>query len=236
MLAPGLLALLFGFLAFRSRVTGVYLSIITQALTFALMLAFFRNEMGFGGNNGLTDFRELLGFDLRSDATRLGLFLASGVALAMGYVVCRGIVGSKLGRVCVASRDAEARVRFLGYRVERVQLCVFVVSAMLAGVAGSLYVPQVGIINPSEFSPLFSIEVVVWVALGGRGTLYGAVIGAILVNYAKTVFTGVMPDAWLFALGGLFVVVTVLLPKGIAGLMSRRRKADSETQLKEATP
>ena len=236
MLAPGLLALLFGFLAFRSRVTGVYLSIITQALTFALMLAFFRNEMGFGGNNGLTDFRELLGFDLRSDATRLGLFLASGVALALGYVVCRGIVGSKLGRVCIASRDAEARVRFLGYRVERVQLCVFVVSAMLAGVAGSLYVPQVGIINPSEFSPLFSIEVVVWVALGGRGTLYGAVIGAILVNYAKTVFTGVMPDAWLFALGGLFVVVTVLLPKGIAGLMTRRRKADSETQLKEATP
>ncbi|GAB2796700.1 urea ABC transporter permease subunit UrtC [Halomonas shantousis] len=229
LLAPGLLALVFGFLAFRSRVTGVYLSIITQALTFALMLAFFRNEMGFGGNNGLTDFRELLGFDLRSDATRLGLFIASGVALALGYVLCRAIVASKLGRVCVASRDAEARTRFLGYRVERVQLFVFVISAMLAGVAGALYVPQVGIINPSEFSPLFSIEIVVWVALGGRATLYGAVLGAMLVNYAKTVFTGVMPDAWLFALGGLFVVATVLLPQGIAGLLKGRRRRPGET-------
>ena len=224
LLAPGLLALVFGFLAFRSRVTGVYLSIITQALTFALMLAFFRNEMGFGGNNGLTDFKDILGFDLRTDATRLGLFIATGVALGLGYIICRAIVGSKLGRVSIACRDAEARTRFLGYRVERVQLFVFVVSAMLAGVAGALYVPQVGIINPSEFSPLFSIEVVVWVALGGRATLYGAVIGAILVNYAKTVFTGIMPDAWLFALGGLFVLVTVLLPKGIAGLVSGRRK------------
>jgi urea transport system permease protein len=225
LLAPGLLALVFGFLAFRSRVTGVYLSIITQALTFALMLAFFRNEMGFGGNNGLTDFRDLLGFNLRTDATRLGLFLATGVALAIGFVICRGIVTSKLGRVAVACRDAEARTRFLGYRVERVQLFVFVISAMLAGVAGALYVPQVGIINPSEFSPLFSIEIVVWVALGGRATLYGAVIGAVLVNYAKTVLTGVMPDAWLFALGGLFVLVTVFLPKGIAGLVFKPKKA-----------
>jgi len=224
-LAPALLAYVFGWLAFRSRVTGVYLSIITQALTFALMLAFFRNEMGFGGNNGLTDFKDILGFNLRTDATRLGLFIATGVALAIGYVICRGIVTSKLGRVSVACRDAEARTRFLGYRVERVQLFVFVVSAMLAGVAGALYVPQVGIINPSEFSPLFSIEIVVWVALGGRATLYGAVIGAILVNYAKTVFTGIMPDAWLFALGGLFVLVTVFLPKGIAGLLQKRRKA-----------
>lgn len=228
LLAPGLLALVFGFLAFRSRVTGVYLSIITQALTFALMLAFFRNEMGFGGNNGLTDFKDILGFDLRTDATRLGLFLATGIALAIGYVICRGIVTSKLGRVSVACRDAEARTRFLGYRVERVQLFVFVVSAMLAGVAGALYVPQVGIINPSEFSPLFSIEIVVWVALGGRATLYGAVIGAILVNYGKTVFTGIMPDAWLFALGGLFVLVTVFLPKGIAGLLFDRKKASND--------
>lgn len=241
LIAPGLLALVFGWLAFRSRVTGVYLSIITQAMTFALMLAFFRNEMGFGGNNGLTDFRELLGFDLRSEATRLGLFIASGVALALGYVVCRSIVGSKLGRVCVATRDAEARTRFLGYRVERFQLFVFVVSAMLAGVAGALYVPQVGIINPSEFDPIFSIEVVLWVALGGRASLYGAVIGAVLVNYAKTVFTGVMPDAWLFALGGLFVFVTVFLPKGVAGLLGhlkRRRDHEptaSETPDKEAT-
>jgi len=224
LLVPGALALVFGFLAFRSRVTGVYLSIITQALTFALMLAFFRNEMGFGGSDGLTDFREILGFNLRSNETRLGLFLASGVALALGYVVCRAIVGSKLGRVCVATRDAEARTRFLGYRVERFQLFVFVVSAMLAGLAGALYVPQVGIINPSEFSPLFSIEIVLWVALGGRATLYGAVIGAILVNYAKTYFTGAMPDAWLFALGGLFVLVTVFLPKGVAGLLAYRLK------------
>ncbi len=224
LLVPGALALVFGFLAFRSRVTGVYLSIITQALTFALMLAFFRNEMGFGGSDGLTDFREILGFNLRSNETRLGLFLASGVALALGYVVCRAIVGSKLGRVCVATRDAEARTRFLGYRVERFQLFVFVVSAMLAGLAGALYVPQVGIINPSEFSPLFSIEIVLWVALGGRATLYGAVIGAILVNYAKTYFTGAMPDAWLFALGGLFVLVTVFLPRGVAGLLAYRLK------------
>lgn len=229
-LVPGALALVFGWLAFRSRVTGVYLSIITQALTFALMLAFFRNEMGFGGNNGLTDFKDLLGFDLRSDATRLGLFLAAGAALAAGYLICRGIVSSKLGRLSIACRDAEARARFLGYRVERVQLFVFVVSAMLAGVAGALYVPQVGIINPGEFSPLFSIEIVVWVALGGRATLYGAVIGAILVNYAKSVFTGVMPDAWLFALGGLFVLVTVFLPKGIAGLFNARRKTPADRE------
>ncbi|MBD3894975.1 urea ABC transporter permease subunit UrtC [Halomonas sp. ML-15] len=230
LLAPGALALVFGFLAFRSRVTGVYLSIITQALTFALMLAFYRNEMGFGGSDGLTDFRDILGFNLRSNETRLGLFLASGVALGASYLLCRAIVGSKLGRVCVATRDAEARTRFLGYRVERFQLFVFVVSAMLAGLAGALYVPQVGIINPSEFSPLFSIEIVLWVALGGRATLYGAVIGAILVNYAKTVFTGVMPDAWLFALGGMFVLVTVFLPKGVAGLLAYRlkRRRDSD--------
>ncbi|MFB9868731.1 urea ABC transporter permease subunit UrtC [Vreelandella sulfidaeris] len=231
LLAPGLLALVFGFLAFRSRVTGVYLSIITQALTFALMLAFFRNEMGFGGNNGLTDFREIVGFDLRSDATRLGLFLATGIALALGFILCRAIVTSKLGRVSIATRDAEARTRFLGYRVERFQLFVFVVSAMLAGLAGALYVPQVGIINPSEFSPIFSIEIVLWVALGGRATLYGAVIGAILVNYAKTIFTGVMPDAWLFALGAMFVLVTVFLPKGVAGLFHyfKRRTRDDQT-------
>ncbi|SDJ61662.1 urea ABC transporter permease subunit UrtC [Billgrantia gudaonensis] len=236
LLAPGALALVFGWLAFRSRVTGVYLSIITQAMTFALMLAFFRNEMGFGGNNGLTDFRDILGFSLRNDATRLGLFIATGVALALGYVICRAIVVSKLGRVCVATRDAEARTRFLGYRVERFQLFVFVISAMLAGVAGALYVPQVGIINPSEFEPIFSIEIVLWVALGGRATLYGAVIGAILVNYAKTVFTGVMPDAWLFALGALFVLVTVFLPRGVAGLLAYRFKRQRRSSDDTATP
>ena len=221
-LVPGLLAFVFGWLAFRSRVTGVYLSIITQALTYALMLAFFRNEMGFGGNNGLTDFKEILGFSLQSDGTKVGLFVASAIALALGYLACRWIVTSKLGRVTVAIRDAEDRTRFIGYRVEYFKLWVFTFSAILAGIAGALYVPQVGIINPGEFSPLNSIELVIWVAIGGRYTLYGAVIGALLVNYAKTLLTGVWPDAWLFALGGMFVLVTLFLPKGIAGLFRRK--------------
>ncbi len=224
LLAPGLLALVFGWFAFRSRVTGVYLSIMTQALTFALMLAFFRNEMGFGGNNGLTDFKDFLGFSLQSYATRIGLFLASIMALALGYIACRFIVMSKLGRVVVAIRDAEDRTRFVGYQVEKYKLWVFVFSAMLAGIAGALYVPQVGIINPGEFAPLNSIEMVIWVAVGGRGTLYGAAAGAVLVNYAKTYFTGAFPEIWLFALGALFVLVTVLLPKGIIGLMQRKRE------------
>jgi urea transport system permease protein len=224
-LAPGLLAFVFGWLAFRSRVTGVYLSIITQALTYALMLAFFRNEMGFGGNNGLTDFKDILGLDLQSDGTRIGLFLVSALAVALGYVACRYIVTSRLGRVAVAIRDAEARTRFIGYRVERVKLWIFTFSAALAGIAGALYVPQVGIINPSEFSPLNSIELVIWVAVGGRATLYGAVVGAFLVNYAKTYLTGAFPEAWLFALGGLFVLVTLFLPQGIVGLLRRRGKA-----------
>jgi urea transport system permease protein len=224
-LAPGALAFVFGWLAFRSRVTGVYLSIITQALTYALMLAFFRNEMGFGGNNGLTDFKDILGFSLQSDATRAALFVASALALALGYLSCRYIVNSRLGRVTQAVRDAEDRTRFIGYRVDHVKLWIFTFSAVLAGIAGALYVPQVGIINPGEFSPLNSIEIVVWVAVGGRGTLYGAVVGALVVNFAKTYFTGALPEAWLFALGGLFVVVTVLLPRGIAGLLRRRREA-----------
>ena len=218
-LVPGLLAYLFGYLAFRSRVTGVYLSIMTQAMTYALMLAFFRNEMGFGGNNGLTDFKDLLGFDLQSDSTRAGLFVASAIALAFGYLACRAIVASRLGRVAVAIRDAESRTRFIGYRVERVKVAVFTFSAMLAGLAGALYVPQVGIVNPGEFSPLNSIEMVIWVAVGGRATLYGAVVGALMVNYGKSTFTAVFPDAWLFALGGLFVLVTLFLPRGVAGLI-----------------
>ncbi|HBR96850.1 MAG TPA: urea ABC transporter permease subunit UrtC [Gammaproteobacteria bacterium] len=221
-LVPGVLAFVFGWLAFRSRVTGVYLSIITQALTYALMLAFFRNEMGFGGNNGLTDFKDILGFDLQSDATRVGLFLASALALAAGYLACRAIINSRLGRVAIAIRDAEDRTRFIGYRVEHVKLWIFTFSAILAGIAGALYVPQVGIINPGEFSPLNSIELVVWVAVGGRATLYGAVLGAMGVNYAKTWFTAALPDGWLFALGALFILVTVLLPKGIIGLLTRR--------------
>ena len=223
-LAPGLLALVFGWLAFRSRVTGVYLSIMTQALTYALMLAFFMNELGFGGNNGLTDFKDLLGFDLQADHTRLALFVLSALMLALAYVACRTIVNSKLGMVLVAIRDAETRARFIGYRVERFKLWVFVFSAMLAGIAGALYVPQVGIINPGEFAPLNSIEAVIWVAVGGRGSLYGAALGAVLVNYAKTWFTGALPEVWLFALGALFVLVTLFLPKGIVGLWRRRDK------------
>lgn len=224
MAVPGLLAFVFGWFAFRSRVTGVYLSIITQALTYALMLAFFRNEMGFGGNNGLTDFKDILGFSLQADATRIALFLASGIALALGYLACRALVKSRLGRVAVAIRDAEDRTRFIGYRVERVKLAIFTFSAILAGIAGALYVPQVGIINPSEFQPLNSIEVVVWVAMGGRATLYGAVLGALGVNYAKTYFTAAFPEFWLFALGALFVFVTLLLPKGIAGLLRKQQE------------
>lgn len=218
LLAPGLLALVFGWFAFRSRVTGVYLSIITQAMTFALLLAFFRNDMGFGGNNGLTDFKDILGFNIQADGTRLVLFVLSAVALGLGYVLCRFLVRSHFGKVLVAIRDAETRVRFTGYRAENYKLVAFVVSAMLAGIAGALYVPQVGIINPSEFSPANSIEIIVWVAVGGRGTLVGAALGAVLVNYAKTYFTsGILAPYWLFMLGGLFVAVTLFLPKGIVG-------------------
>lgn len=222
-LVPGLLALIFGWLAFRSRVTGVYLSIMTQALTYALLLAFFRNEMGFGGNNGLTDFKEILGFSLQSDGTRAGLFIASAGALAAGYLSCLYITRSRLGKLCTAIRDQEDRTRFIGYRVENVKLWIFTFSAMLAGIAGALYVPQVGIINPTEFAPLGSIEIVIWVAVGGRATLYGAVVGAVMVNYAKSYLTAAMPDAWLFALGALFVLVTLLLPRGVTGLFAKKR-------------
>ena len=222
MLVPGLLAFVFGYLAFRSRVSGVYLSIITQAMTYALMLAFYRNEMGLGGNNGLTDFKDILGFSLQSDHTKMGLFVVSALALIGGYLLCRAVTVSRLGKVVVAIRDSEERTRFMGYRVENVKLCVFVLSAILAGVAGALYVPQVGIINPNEFSPLNSIEILVWVAVGGRATLYGAAMGALLINYAKSYLTVELPDVWLFVLGGLFVFVTLVLPQGIAGLLKRR--------------
>jgi urea transport system permease protein len=217
-LAPGLLAFVFGWFAFRSRVTGVYLSIITQAMTYALLLGFFRNNFGFGGNNGLTDFKDILGFPVQAEGTRIALLVASCIALALGFLICRAIVTSKFGKVLVAIRDAEARTRFLGYRVEAYKLFVFTLSACMAGVAGALYVPQVGIINPSEFAPGNSIEAVIWVAVGGRGTLTGAVLGALLVNYAKTFFTsGVLAPYWLFMLGGLFIAVTLLLPRGIVG-------------------
>ncbi|NBS12798.1 MAG: urea ABC transporter permease subunit UrtC [Gammaproteobacteria bacterium] len=226
-LIPGLLALIFGWFAFRSRVSGVYLSIITQALTYALMLAFFMNELGFGGNNGLTDFKEIFGAPITAESTRVSLVLLTAMTLLLALYGSQQLMQTKYGRVLISIRDSEARSRFLGYRVEHYKLSIFVLSAMLAGIAGALYVPQVGIINPGEFSPLSSIEVVVWVALGGRGSLFGAAIGAVLVNFAKTLFTGFYPEAWLFFLGAIFVISTLYLPKGLIGLfedvMARQR-------------
>ena len=201
-------------------------------MTYALLLLFFQNDFGFGGNNGLTDFKEILGFSLIADGTRVGLLIASALALSGGYLLCRWLVNSRYGRVLMAVRDAESRTRFMGYRVEHYKLVAFVVSAMLAGIAGALYVPQVGIINPGEFSPINSIELVIWVAVGGRGTLFGAIIGALVVNYAKTWFTGVMPDAWLFALGALFVVATLWLPKGLVGVYEQLQ---NRYQMRKAT-
>jgi urea transport system permease protein len=237
LLAPGLLAFVFGWLAFRSRVTGVYLSIITQAMTYALMLGFFRNNFGFGGNNGLTDFKDILGFNVQAQGTRAALYVASCAALALGFIICRKIVTSKLGKVLVAIRDAEARTRFLGYRAESYKLFVFTLSACMAGVAGALYVPQVGIINPSEFAPGNSIEAVIWVAVGGRGTLTGAVLGALLVNYGKTTFTsGALAPYWLFVLGSLFVAVTLLLPRGIIGTYRHWRAERQAKSSASGTP
>ncbi len=220
---PGLLAFVFGWFAFRSRVTGVYLSIITQAMTYALLLAFFRNDMGFGGNNGLTDFKDILGFNVQAGSTRSALFAATALALALAVFVTWRIVGSKYGKLLMAVRDAESRTRFLGWRAENVKLFAFTVSAVMAGIAGALYVPQVGIINPGEFDPANSIEVVIWTAVGGRGTIVGPIIGAILVNTGKSWFTGALPEFWLFALGGLFVAVTLFLPKGIVGMWDQWR-------------
>lgn len=221
LVVPGLLAFLFGWFAFRSRVNGVYLSIITQAMTYALMLAFFRNDMGFGGNNGLTDYKEILGFSVQSAGTRNVLFAMSAIMLALCLLIASAIVRSKFGKVLVGVRDAESRVRFLGFRVENIKLFTFVVSAMMAGIAGALFVPQVGIINPGEFAPANSIEVVVWTAVGGRGTLVGPIIGAVLVNAGKSFFTGAFPEFWLYALGGLFIAVTLFLPKGIVGTIQQ---------------
>jgi len=238
-LVPGVLAFVFGWFAFRSRVTGVYLSIITQALTYALMLGFFRNDFGFGGNNGLTDFKDIIGFNVQAQGTRAALFATSVLALMLGLVVCRAVVASKFGKVLIAIRDAEARTRFLGYRVESYKLLVFTLSAAMAGIAGALYVPQVGIINPSEFSPGNSIEAVIWVAVGGRGTLTGAIVGAIAVNYAKTTFTtGMLAPYWLFLLGGLFIAVTLLLPRGIVGTLQHlwKLRRDGAASLQRAAP
>ena len=224
MLVPGLVAAVFGWFAFRSRVSGVYFSIMTQALTYALMLAFFRNDMGFGGNNGFTDFKDILGFDLHADRTRVVLLVITATALAASYLACRAIVESRAGRVVRAIRDAEGRTRFLGYPVESIKLWLFIVSGVIAGVAGALYVPQVGIINPSEFAPINSIEAVIWVAVGGRGTLYGAIAGAVLVNFAKTYLTGAFPEAWLYGLGALFILVTLFLPSGMVRLAAVRNR------------
>ena len=220
-IVPGALAFIFGWFAFKSRVTGVYFSIITQALTYALMLAFFQNDFGFGGNNGLTDFKDILGFSLQNSNTRISLFILSVIALALGYLLSLKLVNSHSGLVLKGVRDQEDRLRFLGYRVENYKLCAFVVSAILAGIAGALYVPQVGIINPGEFAPLKSIEVVVWVALGGRGTLIGAILGGVIVNLAKSFFTVNFPEVWLFFLGALFVLFTLYLPNGLMGVIKK---------------
>jgi urea transport system permease protein len=221
-LVPGLLAFVFGFFAFRSRVKGVYFSIITQALTFAAMLLFFRNNTGFGGNNGFTDFKRILGFPITTPETRMVLFAVTAGVLIATLLLARWVVSSKFGRVLAAIRDAEQRVMFCGYDPVHYKVAIFTASAVLCGIAGALYVPQVGIINPSEMSPANSIEIAIWVAVGGRGTLAGAVLGAGLVNGAKSFFTVAFPEYWLFFLGLIFIAVTLFLPRGVLGLVSRK--------------
>jgi urea transport system permease protein len=219
---PGMLAFVFGYFAFRSRVKGVYFSIITQALTFAAMLLFFRNATGFGGNNGFTDFKRLLGFSVTSPETRMALFALTAFVLIGTLLLARWIVSSKFGRVLEAIRDAEPRAMFCGYDTVHYKLAIFTFSAVLCGIAGALYVPQVGIINPSEMSPANSIEIAIWVAVGGRGTLAGAILGAGLVNGAKSFFTVAYPEYWLFFLGAIFIAVTLFLPRGVLGLVQRK--------------
>jgi len=242
-LVPGLLAFVFGWLAFRSRVTGVYLSIITQALTFALMLSFFRNNFGFGGNNGLTDFKDIIGFNVQAAGTRGALFAISCIVLALALLMCRAIVTSKFGKVLVAIRDAESRTRFLGYKVESYKLLVFTLSACMAGVAGALYVPQVGIINPSEFAPANSIEEVIWVAVGGRGTLTGAILGAVVVNFGKTYFTsGTVLPYWAFAIATLVALIGVVVVRrdaligAVAGILAVAAGLAVDLAVRQAGP
>jgi urea transport system permease protein len=217
-LVPGLLALVFGFLAFRSRIRGVYFSILTQALTYGACLMFFRNDFTFGGNNGLTDFKFILGYDIRSAATQRWLFIATGILLILTYIFCRWLTLTKFGKIQRAVRDSENRVLFSGYAAANFKLFVFVVSAIIAGLAGALYVPQVGIINPSEMAPDKSLEAVVWVAVGGRGTLIGPIVGAIVVNALKSWATRAFPDLWLIILGAMFAIVVLFMPKGLVGL------------------
>ncbi|HET7544972.1 MAG TPA: urea ABC transporter permease subunit UrtC, partial [Polyangiaceae bacterium] len=223
-LAPGLLALVFGWFAFRSRIRGVYFSIITQALTFAAMLLFFRNETGFGGNNGLTDYKSLYGYDLHQTSTKVMLYVLSALALLFTYLLCRYIVTSKAGRVLRAIRDAESRAMFVGFNPTSYKLFAWTLSAVLCGLAGALYVPQVGIINPSEMQPANSIEMGIWVAVGGRATLFGAILGAFLVNGLRSFFTAAMPNAWLYVLGLLFIAVTLFFPDGVAGALGRLKR------------
>jgi urea transport system permease protein len=220
LVVPGLVALAFGYLTFRSRIRGVYFSIVTQALTYAAMLLFFRNNTGFGGNNGLTDFKRILGYPLKDPSTKLALYVISAATLVLAYLACRAIVASRFGRTLTAIRDGELRVRFCGYNTTRYKLAVWTFSAMLCGLAGALYVPQVGIINPSEMQPSNSIEMAIWVAVGGRGSLVGGILGAWLVNGAKSWLTAAFPSAWLFFLGALFILVTLALPQGLIGLRS----------------
>jgi len=221
---PGLLAFVFGYFAFRSRIKGVYFSIITQALTFAAMLLFFRNETGFGGNNGFTDFKRILGIPVTTAEMRVFLFALTGVVLVAFFVMSRAIVTSRYGRVLQAIRDAESRVMFTGYDPVAYKLSIWTLSAVMCAVAGALYVPQVGIINPSEMTPAASIEIAIWAAVGGRATLIGPIVGAVFVNGAKSWFTQAFPEYWLYFLGTLFIAVTLFLPNGIIGLV-RRRKA-----------
>ncbi|NKI95008.1 urea transport system permease protein [Rhizobacter sp. SG703] len=230
-LVPGLLAFVFGFFAFRSRIKGVYFSIITQAMTYAAMLLFFRNETGFGGNNGFTDFKRILGHPIATPSMRMTLFVLSGLALIGFFLLSRWLVGSKFGRVLQAIRDAESRVMFTGYDPLRYKLCIWVISAVMCGIAGALYVPQVGIINPGEMSPAASIEIAVWAAVGGRGTLVGPIVGAFFVNGAKSWFTQAFPEFWLYFLGALFIAVTLFLPQGIVGL-ARRFQRGSKGEVK----
>jgi len=224
-LVPGLLAYVFGYFAFRSRVKGVYFSIITQALTFAAMLAFFRNAMGFGGNNGFTDFKRILGFTIQTPETRMALFAITGATLLGALLLGRWLVTSRFGRVLMAIRDAEQRVAFCGYNTVNYKLFIWTLSAVLCGIAGALYVPQVGIINPSEMSPANSIEIAIWVAVGGRGTLAGAILGAGVVNGAKSFFTQAFPEYWLYVLGLLFILVTLFMPQGLVGMLRKWRAA-----------
>ncbi|HYC43748.1 MAG TPA: urea ABC transporter permease subunit UrtC [Noviherbaspirillum sp.] len=223
-LVPGALAFVFGYFAFRSRIKGVYFSIITQAMTFAFMLLFFRNNTGFGGNNGFTDFKRILGFTITAPGTKAALYLLTLAVLVGALFLCRWIVTSKLGRVLQAVRDSESRLMFIGYNPLWFKLFVWTLSAILCGIAGALYVPQVGIINPSEMSPGNSIEMVIWAAVGGRGSLLGPIIGAFSVNGLKSWFTAAFPDLWLYALGAIFIFVTLFMPQGILGLAARFRQ------------